>query len=82
MIGTRPLNAASQASARRASGNPLCSTATSCPKRSSNRRRTWIVNAISGTSTIAPRPRRRTSSIARRYTSVFPDPVTPCNRNV
>jgi len=37
----------------------------------------WGVRAISGTRTMACRPQATTSSMARRYTSVFPDPVTP-----
>ena len=38
------------------------------------------VSAISGTSRTAPRPSLRTSSMARRYTSVLPEPVTPCSK--
>ena len=35
------------------------------------------VSPISGTSTIAPRPRSSAAAAAARYTSVLPDPVTP-----
>ena len=39
------------------------------------------VSAISGTSTIAPRPAASVACTAWRYTSVLPEPVTPCSRN-
>ena len=39
------------------------------------------VSAISGTSRSAPRPAAIAVSIAFRYTSVLPEPVTPCSRN-
>ena len=38
------------------------------------------MSVISGTSTSAWRPSASASAIARRYTSVFPLPVTPCSR--
>ena len=40
------------------------------------------MSAISGTSMIVPRPSLFASAIARRYTSVLPEPVTPWSRNV
>ena len=39
------------------------------------------VSAISGTSTIAERPRSSAAATARRYTSVLPLPVTPWSRS-
>ena len=54
-----------------------CITATVSPNRLSNRDTVCGVSAISGTSTIAPRPNSSAWRIARRYTSVLPDPVTP-----
>ena len=50
------------------------------PKRAWNRATVCGVSAISGTSTITPRPRSSVSAAARRYTSVLPEPVTPCSR--
>ncbi len=40
------------------------------------------VSAISGTSSSALRSPASTASIAFRYTSVLPEPVTPCSKNV
>src|ERR687891_157604 len=55
-------------------------TATASPKRSTKRPAVWGVSAISGTRTIADRPPSRAAATARRYTSVFPEPVTPWRR--
>ena len=52
-------------------------TATKSPKRSTNRPAVCGVSAISGTSTMAERPRSSAIATDRRYTSVFPLPVTP-----
>ena len=52
-------------------------TATMSPKRARKRATVWGVRDISGTSTMAPWPRERVRSVAWRYTSVLPDPVTP-----
>ena len=61
--------------------SPEWSTATTSPNRAWNRPTVCGVSAISGTSTIAPRPAASVSCTARRYTSVLPDPVTPWSRN-
>ena len=50
------------------------------PKRARHSRPTQSVSAISGTSTSAVRPRASVASMARRYTSVLPLPVTPKSR--
>ena len=76
---TSPARSRRQAARRWAAGSPLCSTATSSPKRARKRAASCGVRAISGTSTSAPRPCCRASAIRRRYTSVLPDPVTPCS---
>ena len=55
-------------------------TATASPKRERNRPTVWAVSEISGTSTQAEPPRASTRSIAARYTSVLPEPVTPSTR--
>ena len=52
-------------------------TATASPKRERKRPTVWAVSEISGTSTQAERPWARTRSMAVRYTSVLPEPVTP-----
>ena len=50
------------------------------PRAAARKRATSCgVSAISGTSTSAPRPDSSTRSMSRRYTSVFPLPVTPCS---
>ena len=61
--------------------SPEWSTATTSPNRAWNRPTVCGVSAISGTSTIAPRPAASVASTARRYTSVLPEPVTPWSRN-
>ena len=60
---------------------PECRTATTSPNRAWNRPTVCGVSAISGTSTIAPRPAASVSCTACRYTSVLPEPVTPWSRN-
>ena len=60
----------------------LCRMATRSPKRAKNWPATAGVRAISGTSSSAPRPSASTASMAVRYTSVLPLPVTPCSRKV
>ena len=57
-----------------------CRTATSSPKRERKRPTVWAVSEISGTRTRAPLPWARTRSMASRYTSVLPEPVTPSTR--
>ena len=52
-------------------------TATVSPKRERKRPTVWAVSEISGTSTQAERPAANTRSMAERYTSVLPEPVTP-----
>ena len=54
-------------------------TATASPKRSTKRPAVCGVRAISGTRTMAERPRSSAAATARRYTSVLPLPVTPCS---
>ena len=78
---TSPAAIAFQWRCRSASERWLCSTAT-LPNRRRNRRIVCGVRLISGTRTIASRPRATTRSMAARYTSVLPLPVTPCSRNV
>ena len=69
-----------QASYRSPLESPEWSTATSSPKWARKRRTVWGVREISGTSTIAPRPRARTRFRSSMYTRVFPEPVTPWRR--
>ena len=52
-------------------------TATMSPKRPRKRATVCGVNEISGTSTHAVRPAASVASMACRYTSVLPEPVTP-----
>ena len=59
---------------------PECRTATSSPKRARKRATSCGVSAISGTSTMVPRPLARAAAMACRYTSVLPEPVTPWSR--
>ena len=54
-----------------------CMTATASPKRPRKRATVWGVREISGTSTMARRPSASVRSMACRYTSVLPEPVTP-----
>ena len=54
-----------------------CMTATRSPKRPRKRATVCGVSDISGTSTHAVRPAASVSSMACRYTSVLPEPVTP-----
>ena len=62
--------------------NLLCKMAiSSFPNREINRSNICGVNEISGTNTMAFFPIVNTFSINCRYTSVFPDPVTPYNKN-
>ena len=68
-------------SCRSPAASSLWSTDTVGPKRARAARTSIGVRPISGTSTIAPRPRDSASSTARKYTSVLPLPVTPCRRN-
>ena len=79
--GAEPLRAARHARSRSWSVSDECSTASGASKRAAKRATSCGVRAISGTSTRACSPRATTSSIARRYTSVLPLPVTPCSRN-
>ena len=65
--------------ARSAGASAECHTATRSPRRARRRPRNCGVSAISGTSTRLDFPRARAASMARRYTSVLPDPVTPCS---
>ena len=55
-------------------------TATVSPKRCRKRPTVCGASAISGTSTIAPRPRSSAAAHACRYTSVLPLPVGPASR--
>ena len=55
----------------------LCQTAGATPNRRMNRSSHCDDSAISGSSTSACRPAATHSATASRYTSVFPDPVTP-----
>ena len=66
--------------ARSASVSAEWTTAIRPGKRTAKRRIICGVSAISGTSTIAPRPAASAASIAARYTSVLPLPVTPWSR--
>ena len=50
------------------------------PKRAWKRPTVCGVSPISGTRTIAPRPAASVAWTAWRYTSVLPEPVTPCRR--
>jgi hypothetical protein len=59
-----------------------CRMATRSPKRCKNWPATAGVSAISGTSSNALRPNAMVASIDFRYTSVFPEPVTPSSRKV
>ena len=77
----RPRAAAATRRGARPRPSPEWSTATTSPNRAWNRPTVCGVSAISGTSTIAPRPAASVSCTARRYTSVLPDPVTPWSRN-
>ena len=61
--------------------NLLCKIAISFPKRFLNKFTICGVKLISGTSTIASFPSFKTSLIICMYTSVLPEPVTPCNKN-
>src|SRR5439155_1414733 len=72
-----PRRRSRQASARSPSDNPLWRTATLLPNMPRTRLTIWGVRPISGTRTIAPRPASSACCTARRYTSVFPLPVTP-----
>ena len=62
--------------------NPLCNIATLSPNLSLNCKKTCGVSEISGTSIIAVLFFDKASSMQCIYTSVFPLPVTPCNKNV
>ena len=75
--GASPDAIRSRSSRRSASVSAECSTATRSPKRARKRPSVCGVSAISGTSTIAPRPRASAASQARMYTSVLPLPVAP-----
>ena len=62
--------------------NLLCNTAiSSLLNLAINLSIIWGVNDISGTSTIAVFPCFNASPINCKYTSVFPEPVTPYNKN-
>ena len=50
------------------------------PKRARKRPTVCGASAISGTSTITPRPRSSVAAAAWRYTSVLPLPVGPASR--
>ena len=78
----RPARSRRHISCRSRGVRPEWRTATSSPKRARKRATSCGVSAISGTSTIEPRPRSRAAAMARRYTSVLPLPVTPWRRNV
>ena len=80
--GASPDAIRSRSSRRSASVSAECSTATRSPKRSRKRPSVCGVSAISGTSTIAPRPRASAASHARMYTSVLPLPVAPWSRRL
>ncbi len=67
-------------SCRSPAASSLWRTDTVAPKRARAARTSIGVSPISGTRTMAPRPRARASSTARKYTSVFPLPVTPYSR--
>ncbi len=73
----RPSRTRRCSAARWAGVSAECQIAMSSPSRARRRPSSWGVSAISGTNTRLPRPRARAASIARRYTSVLPDPVTP-----
>ena len=75
-----PLYSRCQASNRSPSDRLLCRTSTYSPSTARNRPINCGVKEISGTSIIAPSPRSSTARRVRRYTSVFPLPVTPCSR--
>ena len=74
----RPSRTRRCSAARWAGVRAECQIAMSSPRRARRRPSSCGVSAISGTSTMLPRPRARAASIACRYTSVFPEPVTPC----
>ena len=78
---TSPRRMRNHWSERSPSDSPLCCTATRSPNASRNAPATAGVRAISGTSTSTDLPLRNTRSASRRYTSVLPEPVTPCSRN-
>ena len=78
---TSPRRMRNHWSERSPSDRPLCCTATRSPNASRNAPATAGVRAISGTSTSTDLPLRNTRSASRRYTSVLPEPVTPCSRN-
>ncbi len=80
--GASPDTMRSRSSRRSASLNPECRTATRSPNRSRKRPSACGVSAISGTSTIAPRPRPSAAWHARMYTSVLPLPVEPQRRTL
>ena len=75
-----PLRAPRQSDARCAPESRLCSTATDSPNLRLKRDVACGMRAISGTRTRALFPMRSASSMQRRYTSVFPLPVTPWSR--
>ena len=80
---TSPEASASHPSSRSPSLKWLCQTTVRWPgaiasSRDRSRATVCGVNATSGTSRITPPPDSRADWMARRYTSVFPDPVTPC----
>ena len=58
----------------------LCRMATRPANQALTRSSVWGVSAISGTRNRARRPSRMAWSMARRYTSVLPLPVTPWSR--
>ena len=79
-IRASPLAIRARSSRRSASVSAEWRIATRSPKRARTRPTVCGASAISGTRTIAPRPRSSTAAHACRYTSVFPLPVAPCSR--
>ncbi len=78
---TSPRLAMRQESNLSPSESALCMTATLRPNLALTLFTRRGVRDISGTRSIASFPLFMTSSIARRYTSVFPLPVTPWSKN-
>ena len=74
---SRPGTPSTTGRTARLSVRPLCRTAMLRGNRDANRSIVWGVRAISGTMIMTPRPRRMHCWAASRYTSVFPEPVTP-----
>ena len=54
-----------------------CHSTGAQPKRASKRLMNWLVRAISGSMIRTWRPASRARATASKYTSVFPEPVTP-----